>query len=74
MQTKKHSLLESITNVLVGYLLAVGSQIIIFPLFNIHIPMRYNFIMGVWFTAVSLGRSYTIRRLFNDKGRNKKTR
>lgn len=66
-QSRKHSLFESIVNVLVGYLVAVGSQILIFPMFGIHIPVRDNFLIGLWFTAVSLIRSYCIRRVFNER-------
>ena len=47
MQSKKHSLLESFANVLVGYLVAVASQILIFPFFNIHIPLADNFLIGL---------------------------
>jgi len=65
MQTKIQSLIESISNVLIGYLVSVGSQIIIFPMFNIHIPLSDNFMIGLWFTVVSLIRSYVIRRFFN---------
>jgi len=64
MQTRPVSLLESIVNVLVGYLIAVASQIVIFPLFDIHIPLTDNALIGLWFTAISLARSYTIRRWF----------
>jgi len=64
MQNKTHSLIESILNVTVGYLVAVGSQIVIFPYFGIDIPMADNFIIGLWFTVISIARSYTIRRLF----------
>ena len=64
MQKKTHSLIESILNVTVGYLVAVTSQIIIFPYFGIDIPMADNFIIGLWFTVISIARSYTIRRLF----------
>jgi hypothetical protein len=64
-QSKKMSFIESWANVIFGYLVAVGSQIIIFPWFGIHIPVGANFLMGLWFTAVSLGRSYIVRRIFN---------
>lgn len=66
-QSRKHSLFESIVNVIVGYLVAVGSQILIFPMFGIHIPVRDNFLIGMWFTVVSLIRSYCIRRVFNER-------
>ncbi|MBT9165109.1 MAG: hypothetical protein DDT23_01124 [candidate division WS2 bacterium] len=67
MQTRKHSFVESITNVIVGYIVAVLSQLAIFPFFNIHIPLSDNFIIGFWFTIISLVRSYCIRRIFNSK-------
>jgi hypothetical protein len=65
MQLKKHSLLESFINVLVGYIVALFSQIIIFPLFNIHVSLRSNIYIGLWFTIISIVRSYLLRRLFN---------
>ena len=67
MQSKKHSLIESFMNVLIGYTVAVLSQLAIFPMFNIHIPLSDNLFIGLWFTSISIVRSYTIRRLFNKK-------
>ena len=64
MQTRKHSVIESVTNVVVGYLVAVFSQVLVFPLFDIHIPLGDNFLIGLWFTGISLTRSYLIRRWF----------
>lgn len=65
MQTKTHSMIESITNVLVGYLIAVISQIIIFPVFGLNVSLKNNLIIGLWFTIISLIRSYILRRIFN---------
>ena len=67
MQSKTHSLIESLTNIIVGYFVALGSQLIIFPLFNIHIPLKDNFIIGGYMTIISLIRSYALRRWFNKK-------
>jgi hypothetical protein len=64
MQSRRHSIIESVTNVTVGYLCAVLSQIIIFPIFDIHIPVHQNFVMGLWFTCISVVRSYALRRWF----------
>ena len=64
-QSKLESLIESIMNILVGYGVALASQIIIFPLFGIHVPLTTNLWIGAWFTAISLARSYVIRRWFN---------
>jgi hypothetical protein len=66
MQKKKHSFIESITNVLIGYFIAVLSQVIIFPFFGVDIPLRDNLIIGVYFTIISIIRSYTVRRFFTN--------
>lgn len=64
-QSKKHSAIESATNILVGYLVALGSQIVIFPMFGIQATLRDNMLIGAFFTVVSLVRSYVLRRIFN---------
>lgn len=66
-QSKKHSLLESFWNIFIGYIIALVSQIIIFPFFGVNIPLSDNILIGLWFTAISLVRSYVIRRWFNKK-------
>ena len=65
MQTKLQSLIESITNILIGYIVAIASQLAVFPLFGINIPLSDNLLIGVWFTAVSIVRGYAVRRYFN---------
>lgn len=64
MQKKTHSLIESISNVIVGYFVALLSQIIIFPVFGIHATIQDNIIIGLWFTVISICRSYIMRRVF----------
>jgi len=64
MQNKIHSLLESLTNTVIGYVVAVASQLVIFPWFNIHIELQDNLLIGVWFTVISLTRGYLVRRWF----------
>lgn len=65
MQTKTQSLIEAGANVLVGYLVALLSQLLVFPLFGIHVPFSSNLAIGAWFTVISLVRSYVLRRWFN---------
>lgn len=65
IQDHKTSMLESVVNVAVGYGVAVGSQIVIFPLFGIHIPLSDNLVIGLFFTAISIVRSFLLRRAFN---------
>lgn len=64
-QSKTQSAIESIVNVAIGYGVAVTAQIVIFPLYGLHVPLHENLQIGVLFTIVSLVRSYCIRRLFN---------
>lgn len=64
-QSRFGSLLESVTNVAIGYAVALVSQVVIFPLYGIHVPMATNIAIGLWFTAVSIARSYVLRRWFN---------
>jgi hypothetical protein len=68
-QSRRHSLLEAAANVAVGYGVALAAQAVIFPAFGIHIGVAENLGIGAAFTAVSLVRSYALRRVFNGWGR-----
>ena len=67
-QSRTMSLVEAITNVVVGFLLALATQIVIFPLFGLVVSVTDNLVIGGIFTAVSIGRSYVLRRLFEAIG------
>ena len=58
-------MLEALINVVVGYGIALAAQMMIFPLFGIHISLQDNIVIGLLFTVVSIVRSYALRRLFN---------
>ena len=64
-QTRIESLLESGVNIFIGYFVALISQILVFPIFDINVPLSVNLWIGAWFTVISLVRSYVIRRWFN---------
>lgn len=68
MQTKTQSLIESVTNVAIGYFVALLSQLLVFPMFDIHVSFGDNIAIGLWFTAISVVRSYVVRRWFNRRG------
>lgn len=59
------SLIEAITNTAVGYLVAVATQLAVFPAFGIEVDLSTNLVIALIFTAVSIARSYALRRLFN---------
>ncbi|MFQ5510184.1 MAG: hypothetical protein ACE5FN_12760, partial [Leptospirillia bacterium] len=58
------SLAESVTNVAVGYGIAVLTQVLVFPLFGMTPSLGDNLAIGAVFTVVSLARSFCLRRAF----------
>ena len=71
-QTRVVSFIESISNVIIGLGVGIVSQILIFPIFNINVPIRTNIAIAGWMTLVSILRSYIIRRWFNNSSYNSK--
>ena len=65
MQSRAMSAVEAVTNVLVGYGIAVVTQVLVFPLFGLTASLGDNLPLGIVFTAGSLIRSYALRRVFN---------
>jgi len=52
------SLVEAATNVVVGYALAVATQIVVFPRFGIETSLSEQLTIGLAFVGVSLARGY----------------
>jgi hypothetical protein len=63
-QSRTMSLVESLTNVVAGYGIAVVTQMMVFPLFGLTVTLAENMAIGGIFTMVSIARSYTLRRAF----------
>ena len=63
-QSRLMSLVESLANVLVGYGVAVVTQMLVFPLFGLAVTVTENLLIGLIFTVVSIVRSYLLRRGF----------
>jgi len=63
------SAVEASLNVLIGYLVSVLANILILPLFGYDVTIADSFAIGLAFTAVSLVRSYALRRWFNWLGK-----
>lgn len=64
-QSRAMSLVEAVTNVVVGYILAILTQIVVFPWFGIEAALHEHFAIGLAFLIVSLARGYLLRRLFD---------
>jgi len=65
MQTKTRSLIESCTNIAIGYTINFIANAIILPFFVEDFTVSDNLIIGVIYTFISLTRTYCIRRWFN---------
>jgi uncharacterized protein (DUF2062 family) len=63
-QSRLMSMTEAVTNVVVGFGVAVLTQILVFPFFGLHVSLAENLAIGGMFTIASIGRSYLLRRLF----------
>lgn len=66
-QSRRHSVIESCANVAIGYFVALASQLIIFPLFGMNPTFRENLLIGLYFTVISIIRSYLLRRWFTSR-------
>lgn len=65
MQSRIMSATEAVTNVAIGYLVSVAANIIVLPMFGYNVTIADSFAIGLAFTAISLARSYILRRVFN---------
>jgi hypothetical protein len=64
-QTKKQSLIEALVNIVVGIGLSFASGVFIFWWKGIKVDLGTQGFLTLYFTAVSLIRSYALRRYFN---------
>ena len=55
-QSRVMSLVESVANVVVGYGVAVVTQILIFPIFGLHTTLAQNLKLGLVFTVLCRAR------------------
>lgn len=65
-QSKVESAVESFVNVAIGLTVSMTCNLVAIPLiFNVTITAKQNIAMAVFYTVVSVVRSYCIRRYFN---------
>lgn len=64
-QSKKQSVIESITQTVIGLGTSIVIQLILYPLMGIPVTFTQNIIITLVFFKVSIIRGYLIRRLFN---------
>lgn len=64
-QTKVESAVEVAVSTGIGFSVAFTANLIILPIFGFTPSLSQNFWLTIFFTIVSLVRSYFVRRLFN---------
>ena len=64
-QTRLGSLIEAVINVLIGFGINFTANALIFPMFGWSISASQNLVLGLIYTAISVARSYVVRRWFN---------
>ena len=69
MQSKKQSLIESLTSTTIGIIIGIVLNLTILPIFGYPVSLSDSLWISVIFTIVSIIRSYIIRRWFNSKER-----
>jgi hypothetical protein len=65
MQTKKMSLIETLSNTTIGFLISLLTARLVLPQYDCSAAFSATFEITVIFTVVSVVRSYAIRRFFN---------
>ena len=67
MQTKRQSAIESLTSTTIGIIIGIVLNLTILPIFGYPVSLSDSLWISVIFTAVSVIRSYAVRRIFNSK-------
>ena len=65
MQTKMQSLIETVSSIAIGFVIALAAQSFIMWVEGIEADFMRDIRVTVFFTVISLIRSYYVRRLFN---------
>jgi len=68
MQSRTMSFVEAVTNVVVGFGLALLTQVLVFSMFGLAVTFDQHVSIAMIFTLVSLARGYVLRRLFERLG------
>ena len=67
MQSKRESMIESLTSTTIGIIIGIVLNLTILPIFGYPVSLSDSLWISVIFTIVSIIRSYIIRRWFNSK-------
>ena len=64
-QSRSASFFEALTSTVLGFIMSVWVQRLLFPALGHDLGYAENLVVASVFTAASIMRGYTVRRLFN---------
>ena len=67
MQSKRESMIETLTNVGIGWFISFIANMLVLPLFGYNINLTDGVLISIIFTVISIIRGYVVRRWFNSK-------
>lgn len=65
MQSRRGSLIESIVNTAVGFVISLAATYTVLPAFGLPVSPSDGFAISTIFTVISIVRGYLLRRCFN---------
>ena len=65
MQSKVGSLIETMTNIVIGFIISFLLNATLLPALGYNVTFSENLFIVIAFTVVSMIRSYILRRFFN---------
>lgn len=63
-QTRIESFIEAMVHALFGAATGLVAQLVVFPAAGVHVRMAQNLVILASFTAISVARTYAVRRFF----------
>ena len=64
MQSRLASFVEALTNVAIGFLISLVGQVVVSHWYNLPLNLAQNVQIVLFFTVLSVGRSYFVRRWY----------
>ena len=65
MQTRTGSFVEASAQTLIGYVINLGVQLVLYPVMGATFTFGQNLLIGCVFMVVSIVRGFVLRRWFN---------
>ena len=73
MQSRLMSLIESLTNVAIGMVVSFFGQIVVSHWYGLPLNFAQNMQIVLFFTVLSVARSFVVRRWFNRRIKNEQS-